>query len=188
MLYRINCAECHGETGSGDGREGRDLDPPPADLTARTRGHEASLLRDFEVMSFGVPATAMESWSDRLDLQERWDVVAYIQGLRFSAAAVAEGRDQALAVGSPLRGLIREWTDPAEVLEWTDPQYARRVSDALGTTTGDPATRSVVAYLRAQTGETLDGVPETDLMIVADRRLSAIDSLVTASLVAEKRT
>ncbi|MDH3298866.1 MAG: cytochrome c, partial [Gemmatimonadota bacterium] len=128
VLYRINCAECHGDAGRGDGVEGKDLDPPPADLTALVRSEEASLQRDFEVLSFGVPATAMESWQDRLDLRERWDIVAYVQTLRFDPAEVAEGRGLALADGSRMDGLVRLWSDPAETAAWTDADLAGRVA------------------------------------------------------------
>ena len=184
VLYRINCAECHGDAGRGDGVEGKDLDPPPADLTALVRSEEASLQRDFEVLSFGVPATAMESWQDRLDLRERWDIVAYVQTLRFDPAEVAEGRGLALADGSRMDGLVRLWSDPAETAAWTDADLAGRVAGLRGAAPDDRSTRAVVAYLRAQTGEPLEGVPESDAAAEAAERFGTIDALLSSSLAA----
>jgi len=184
ILYRINCAECHGSQGRGDGDEGKDLDPPPADLTAPARNVTASLQRDFEVTSFGVPATAMESWTDRLSLQEQWDIVVYIQGFRFGATEIAEGRDLVLTADSRVGGLVRSWTDPAEVLSWSDRDLAQRIAAQTSEAADKPSTRSIVAYLRAQTGEPMDGVPETDLSAVSAMRFSAIDSLLTTSIAA----
>ena len=182
VLYRINCAECHGDAGRGDGVEGKDLDPPPADLTAPTRARDASLQRDFEVLSFGVPATAMEGWESLLDLQERWDVVAYVQTLRFGAAEVTEGRSLALAPGSPVGGLVRSWSDPAEMAAWTDSDLAGRVAEIHRQGPEDPSTRAIVAYLRAQTGEPFDGVPELNAALEMTERFATIDALLSSSL------
>jgi high-affinity iron transporter len=182
VIYRINCAECHGDLGHGDGIEGKDLDPPPADLTAAERGREASLRRDFEVTSFGVPATAMEGWQDLLDLQERWDVVAYLQTLRFGAAEVAEGRTLALAPGAPVGGLVRSWSDPVEMAAWTDVELAGRVAELQRQGPEDSATRAIVAYLRAQTGEPFDGVPELNVDLEMAERFATIDLLLGSSL------
>ncbi len=182
VVYRINCAECHGDLGRGDGIEGEDLDPPPADLTAAERAREASLQRDFEVLSFGVPATAMEGWQDLLDLQERWDVVAYLQTLRFGAAEVAEGRSLALAPGAPVSGLIRSWSDPVEMAAWTDVDLATRVAELHQEDPEDSAIRGIVAYLRAQTGEPFDGVPELNADLEMTERFGTIDALLGSSL------
>jgi len=182
ILYRINCAECHGMQGRGDGEEGKDLSPPPADLTAVVRNVTASLQRDFQVTSFGVPATAMEGWTDRLSLQEQWDVIVYIQGLRFGAPEVDEGRELVLTADSRVGGLVRSWTDPAEMLEWSDSELAQRVAGLTGGQADEPSTRSIVAYLRAQAGEPLDGVPELDVVARTNEQFAAIDSLITMSL------
>ncbi len=184
IVYRINCAECHGAEGRGDGDEGDDLDPPPADLTALVRALEASLRRDFEVIAFGVPATAMEGWQDRLNLQERWDVVAYIQGFRFDPVDIAKGRELALGDGSPIAGLVRSLSDPEKVAAWTDADLAGRVADLRAATADEPSTRAIVAYLRAQIGEPLVGVPELDVAAKTAERFTTIDSLLTTSLAA----
>ncbi len=46
QLYDKNCVPCHGETGKGDGKMGKALKPPPADMsvTAKTAS-EADLVK-----------------------------------------------------------------------------------------------------------------------------------------------
>lgn len=182
IVYRINCGECHGDQGKGDGPEGVELDPLPADLTAPERNVTASLQRDFEVTSFGVPATAMESWTDRLSLQDQWNVIVYIQGFRFGSAEVEQGRDLVLTGDSRVAGLVRSWTDPTEMLEWSDDELARRIAGLTESEADESSTRSIVAYLRAQTGEPLTGVPELDRVARTTEQFASIDSLLTLSL------
>lgn len=182
-VYRAHCAACHGPAGGGDGPAAAGMEPPPGDLTAPIRHVQASLRRDFEVTSFGIPATSMAGWGDRLTLQERWDVATYIQGFRFAAAQVAEGRDLALSPDAAISGLVRPWTDPEQSMAWTDKEFGDRVASVDAGLDG-PAALSVVAYLRAQAGQPLTGVPSADRAAVVARRFAAIDSMVSAALLA----
>jgi len=57
-----------------------------------------------------------------------------------------------------------------------------RVAGLTGAQADEPSTRSIVAYLRAQAGEPLDGVPELDVVARTNEQFEAIDSLITMSL------
>lgn len=81
-LYRTSCAACHGASGSGDGPAAEGLEPPPTDFTAPGRTEEATPERDFQVITLGIPATEMAGYADLLDVQQRWDLVAYLQTLQ----------------------------------------------------------------------------------------------------------
>lgn len=81
-LYRTSCAACHGPSGTGDGPAAEGLEPPPTDFTAPDRAHEATPARDFQVITLGIPATEMAGYADLLDVQQRWDLVAYLQTLQ----------------------------------------------------------------------------------------------------------
>jgi high-affinity iron transporter len=182
-VFRAHCAACHGPAGAGDGPAAAGMEPPPANLAAAVRHAEASLRRDFEVTSFGVPNTAMAGWSEELTLQERWDVATYVQGFRFGAAEVAEGRALALAPEVPVGGYVRAWTDPEEALAWNDLELAELVA-GVDPDLDESSARAVVAYLRVQAGEPLEGVPEVDAGAQVSGRLARVDSLVTAALAA----
>jgi len=155
-LYRRSCASCHGASGAGDGPAAEGLRPPPSDLTGPARSAEATPARDFQVVTLGIPATSMEPWGGRLPVEQRWDVVAYVQTLRFSGAEVAEGKSLALGstadavdadaddpgpaadaqggrpvVGaSPVAGRLRGWADVGTTARLTDGELAARVREA----------------------------------------------------------
>ena len=77
-LYAENCAVCHGNGGGGDGSRAKDLDPPPARFTDRTRMSEAAPYVFYNAITLGVANTAMASFADSLSDQERWDLAFYL--------------------------------------------------------------------------------------------------------------
>lgn len=129
-IYRRRCASCHGVTGEGDGPEAEGLEPPAADLTAEVRHTDITPARDYQVVTLGIPATSMAGFSAELDAQQRWDVVAYLQTLRFRGDQVAEGKALALGSGegkSPVSGRVRQWAEPVAGARLTDRELARRI-------------------------------------------------------------
>lgn len=177
-LYRQGCAACHGREGWGDGWAAEGMSPAPPDFTAAARHAEATAARDYQVILYGIPETAMPSHRDWLSVEETWDLVAYLQTLRHSAADVAEGRALALEGlsdeegddGSPVAGRLRAWSSPEEVARLTDADLAQRVrttwAEASASAPGaedstapvelsGEQVRAIVAYLRV-----LMGVPD----------------------------
>lgn len=189
-LYRQACAACHGPTGRGDGRAARGMTPAPPDLTAPSRHAEATPARDYQVILYGIPETAMPSHRDWLSVEQAWDLVAYLQTLRHRAADVAEGMALALEggpgqEGSPIAGRLRAWSSPKEVARLTDADLAERVRaawDGAAGSTGTPSlsgeqVRSVVAYLRTLMGTPARGVPAADRTAELAASLQRADSL-----------
>lgn len=80
QVYYEHCATCHGERGRGDGPGGAGLYPPPADLTAEHFFHHSDH-RVLEWVGNGIPGSAMPGFKDRLTLEERQAVVAFIRQL-----------------------------------------------------------------------------------------------------------
>jgi mono/diheme cytochrome c family protein len=78
-LYSINCAQCHGILGRGDGVIGAALVNPPADLTsARVVGLSDGAI--FVTISAGVPGR-MPNLNENLNVRQRWDVVNFIRAV-----------------------------------------------------------------------------------------------------------
>ena len=79
-LYDQNCSTCHGPKGDGKGQLGAALKPAPSDFAEplkqwpNTRG---DLQKIFEVISKGIPNSAMVKW-DHLSVEERWALVYYV--------------------------------------------------------------------------------------------------------------
>ncbi len=95
-IYAERCAACHGESGEGDGPAARalsaDLRPPafagPVGTPAMRRVSPALMYR---VIAVGVRNTPMPAWAATLSATDRWNVVAYIMGLRATDAQAHQG-------------------------------------------------------------------------------------------------
>jgi mono/diheme cytochrome c family protein len=86
--FDIMCSPCHGRVGHGDGMVvQRGFRAPPSYHSERMRGMPPGHFFDVMTNGFG----AMGDFSDRLSVEDRWRVAAYIQALQLSqAAAVAD--------------------------------------------------------------------------------------------------
>jgi mono/diheme cytochrome c family protein len=79
VLWGINCALCHGQSGTGDGPLSQYFSPPPTDLG----GDDAQELQDsdlFRVITQG--RGLMLALAENLMPVERWDVINHVRTLR----------------------------------------------------------------------------------------------------------
>jgi mono/diheme cytochrome c family protein len=77
-IYSQACAICHGVQGRGDGPLARTMVPRPADFRVHmAEGHTEGQL--FDWLSNGVPETAMQGFADQLSVEDRWNVINYLQ-------------------------------------------------------------------------------------------------------------
>lgn len=77
-IYGQLCAVCHGVQGRGDGPLARTIIPRPADFRVHmAEGHTPEQL--FDWTSNGVPDTAMPGYAGELSVEDRWDVINYLQ-------------------------------------------------------------------------------------------------------------
>jgi high-affinity iron transporter len=79
-LYETNCASCHGAKGEGKGPAAAALTPHPVDFAQplknwpNTKGNPEKI---FEVISKGIPNSAMVGWS-QLSEKDRWGLVFFV--------------------------------------------------------------------------------------------------------------
>ena len=104
VVYDGRCAECHGETGKGDGPSASYLAPRPRDFTSgkyKIRTTETgSLPTDDDLIQSvrqGLYGTAMPAWDRILSDAEIRDVVDYVKGL---APQFASQPPKVVAVGA----------------------------------------------------------------------------------------
>ena len=79
-LYEQNCTTCHGPKGDGKGQLGAALKPAPSDFAEPLKqwpNTKGDLLKIFNVISKGIPNSAMVKW-DQISEQERWALVYYV--------------------------------------------------------------------------------------------------------------
>ena len=80
QLFAINCVQCHGKDGLGNGIVGGALNNKPADLTSdKVRGLSDGAI--FLTISNGVPQR-MPALNENLNVRDRWDVVNYVRYLQ----------------------------------------------------------------------------------------------------------
>lgn len=82
--YERRCAECHGETGTGDGMAGEGMTPRPANLTDAAWEHGSTDGEIFTVIRDG-SGDGMKSFTSKLTEQQMWEVVTYVRSLSTQA-------------------------------------------------------------------------------------------------------
>lgn len=90
-VYETSCATCHGELGRGDGPAAAGMEPAPPAIGTAGAMHDVSPALAYRIISIGIKGTPMAGWAERLTVEERWDVVAYLTALRASDAHRLEG-------------------------------------------------------------------------------------------------
>lgn len=86
ILFSQNCISCHGQDGMGDGYEGKNLDPKPANFHNSERMSAISAFHVYNTVRLGVPGTGMVAWNNFSD-KEIWDLSFYIMSLRHAQMA-----------------------------------------------------------------------------------------------------
>jgi len=82
VLFKENCAMCHGNTGRGDGNLARTLSPQPTNFTDQSRALNRSLLGLYDAVTNGLDGSAMRSFAN-LSERQRWSLAFYVGGLAF---------------------------------------------------------------------------------------------------------
>jgi mono/diheme cytochrome c family protein len=77
LIYRENCAQCHGYTGKGDGWEAKSHGTPPADFTEPGRIAAQSDGELFYKISRG--KRPMPAFRNRLTEEQRWELVLLVR-------------------------------------------------------------------------------------------------------------
>jgi mono/diheme cytochrome c family protein len=80
--YLDKCAECHGDSGEGDGSQARMYDPPPTNLTDAQRMNSMSDGELFYKISEG--HRPMPGFKKRFTAEQRWQLVLFLRSLAAS--------------------------------------------------------------------------------------------------------
>jgi high-affinity iron transporter len=141
-IYNENCAQCHGETGRGDG-PGIDSmqpkEPKPANFTDPDLINNLSPFKVFNTTTFGIQGTAMASFS-ALNEEQRWDVAFYVFSLRVSAEDAAAGKKL-----FQTRKISPDFASAATLATASDGELMEKLIGAAG---NDQDALKMLAYLR----------------------------------------
>ncbi|HEX9664104.1 MAG TPA: cytochrome c, partial [Candidatus Binatia bacterium] len=125
-LYLENCAQCHGESGRGDGPGRESMNPktpPPANFTDAEFMAGLSPFKAYNTATFGIDNTAMASFAALSD-EQRWQVAFYVMSLRFLPESAASG--EALIQG---KKMVSELTSVATLATTSDSQLLEKVKN-----------------------------------------------------------
>lgn len=82
LVFKTECAKCHGDNGYGDGPEGKDLKPRPKNFHDVDEIARLSPFFVFNTVRLGVEGTGMKSHVE-LEESEVWDVAFYVLSFRY---------------------------------------------------------------------------------------------------------
>ena len=82
-FYAENCSSCHGLSGRADGVLSKNLNPPPTDFTDPDINLGLSPFKVYNTSTFGIEGTAMGSFEEVLNEEQKWDVAFYVLSLGY---------------------------------------------------------------------------------------------------------
>jgi len=91
VLYQQLCVKCHGAEGLGDGPEGIELDPKPANFHDTTRMGQRSVYGLYNTISLGVAGTGMVGFT-QLSEDDRWALAFHVSNLHSLPKHLDQGR------------------------------------------------------------------------------------------------
>jgi high-affinity iron transporter len=151
-VFLQNCAQCHGDSGKGDGpgRESmKPKTPPPANFTKAEFMAGLSPFKVYNTTSFGIDNTAMASFA-ALSEDQRWQVAFLVMALRFPTEASIAG--EAWLKGKALPG---DLTSVATLATSSDDDLTEKIKKSFpGAPNGE-----ILAYLRRGLLEKKSGDP-----------------------------
>ena len=83
MLYAENCSSCHGFSGRADGILSKNLNPAPTDFTDPDINLGLSPFKVYNTSTFGIEGTAMGSFEEVLNEEQKWDVAFFVLSLGY---------------------------------------------------------------------------------------------------------
>ncbi|MGH7767725.1 MAG: FTR1 family protein, partial [Candidatus Binatia bacterium] len=127
-VFLENCAQCHGDSGRGDGPARSTMNPktpPPANFTDADFMAGLSPFKVFNTATFGIDNTAMASFA-ALPEEQRWQVAFYVLSLRFSSEQAARGESLLQS-----KNLLAELTDLAALSTRTDEELTNKLKESF---------------------------------------------------------
>ena len=151
-IYTEKCAPCHGGSGLGDGAQGLQLPVPVKAFGLPDIARPASPAQYFTTVTRGNMDRFMPPFSS-LDVQQRWDVIAYVLTLHTTPEQIAKGRQ--LFDSNCAKCSTDFFKDQRQMSELSEVELARIIHNgndkvpAFGKDFSDDDLWATAAYLRS---------------------------------------
>ncbi len=100
-LYQANCVICHGGPGVAPNGIGMSMQPVPGPLVDATSKWDAGQM--YWIVRHGIKMSGMPAWEYRLQDQELWQVVAFMQQMQHLSPADYKAMTAATAVQANMK-------------------------------------------------------------------------------------
>ncbi|MBA0922127.1 MAG: CopD family protein [Nitrosospira sp.] len=80
-LFAKNCVTCHGFQGKGNGILAKSFTKPPVDMLTEPHTAKHTAGDFFNWLTYGIPGTGMPDFANKLEEEERWDVINYLHAM-----------------------------------------------------------------------------------------------------------
>ncbi|MBF0566073.1 MAG: cytochrome c [Nitrospirae bacterium] len=81
-LYGKYCASCHGISGKGDGQAGKNINPPPSNLSSKVFKHGSTQGEIHMIITDGVAGTAMPAFGKSMKDEDIWKLVLVVRAIK----------------------------------------------------------------------------------------------------------
>ncbi|MBC7875972.1 MAG: c-type cytochrome [Anaerolineales bacterium] len=165
IIYVEKCAPCHGDTGFGDGEQGKQLPVTVAAFALVETAHKASPANWFITVSQGNLERFMPPF-DSLNEQQKWDVVSYALTLHTTPEQIELGKSL-FAQASNCADCAEKFSNQKMMSALSANDLFRIIRNgqddipAFGINFTDDETFAVAAYLRTLTFATILPTPTT---------------------------
>jgi mono/diheme cytochrome c family protein len=192
-IYAEKCAACHGDTGLGDGVQGKQLPVPVAALGLPATAQQALPSAWYTMVTQGNLEKFMPPFAS-LSNQERWDVVAYALALHTTPDQIEKGKS---LFEANCADCAKTFSNQKMMSALSENDLAKLIKNgegnipAFGSTFTDDEALAVAAYIRSLTfavPAALTVVPVTQTSVSTDSVTPSAETTPLAEVAPEATT
>lgn len=153
LIYAEKCAPCHGNTGLGDGPDGKQLPVTVAAFALPETAHKASPAKWYSIVTQGNLDRFMPPFASLND-QQRWDVVSYALTLHTTPEQIETGRS---LFEENCADCVKNFSNQEMMSSLTADDIVKMIREgagnlpAFGSSFSDEEAYAVAAYIRTLT-------------------------------------
>jgi mono/diheme cytochrome c family protein len=147
IIYQEKCAPCHGDSGLGDGEQGKQLPVSVIPIGLPEIANQASPAKWYRTVTQGNIERFMPPFLSLTD-QERWDVVTYAFTLHTNESQLELGKN---LFEQNCSNCENQFTDLESMSAISDADLVKQIKDSFGNNFSDDEAFAVAKYIRTLT-------------------------------------
>jgi mono/diheme cytochrome c family protein len=147
IIYQEKCAPCHGDSGLGDGEQGKQLPVSVIPIGLPEIANQASPAKWYTTVTQGNIDRFMPPFVSLTD-QERWDVVAYAFTLHTNESQIELGKN---LFEQNCANCENQFTSLENMSALSDADLVKQIKDSFGNNFSDDEAFAVAKYIRTLT-------------------------------------